>query len=101
MALYEVSAEAQEDLFEIWLHIAGDSLDLAIRIDAEFHELFTALGRMPGQGHTRKDLTPRPVRFFAHYSYMVVYQPTAKPVRIMAVLRGRRDVKRFLKERLN
>ena len=73
MALYEVSAEAQEDLFEIWLHIAGDSLDLATRIDAEFHELFTALGLMPGQGHTRKDLTPRPVRFFALYSYMVVY----------------------------
>ena len=38
------SAEWQEDPYEIWRHIAGDSLALATRIDAEFHELFTALG---------------------------------------------------------
>jgi hypothetical protein len=42
---------------------------------------------MPGQGRTRKDLTKRPV-----------YQPDVKPIRIMAVLRGRRNVKRILRE---
>lgn len=97
---YSVSAEAQEDLFEIWRWIAGDSLDLADRIDQEFHEVFASLGRMPLQGHTRTDLTNRPVRFFPLYSFIVVYQPDLKPVRIMAVLRGRRNVKRILKDRL-
>lgn len=28
---YAVSAEAQDDLFEIWRHIAEDSVDLADR----------------------------------------------------------------------
>ena len=101
MAAYEVSAEAQNDLFEIWRRVAEDSVDLADRIDGEFHELFAALGRMPGQGHSRKDITPLPVLFFPLYSFLVVYQPLAKSVRIVAVLRGRRDVKRFLRERLN
>jgi len=55
---------------------------------------------MPGQGHSRKDLTHRPVLFFPLYSFLVVYQPDVRPVRIMAVLRGRRDVKRILKARL-
>ena len=99
-SLYDVSAEAQDDLFEIWQRIAVDSVELANRVDDEFHDLFASLGRMPGQGHVRKDLTQRPVLFFPLYSFLVVYQPDASPIRIMAVLRGRRNVKRILKERL-
>jgi len=98
--LYDVSAEAQDDLFGIWRRIAADSLDLADRIADEFHDLFAALGRMSGQGHTRKDLTNRPVLFFPLYSFLVVYEPDVHPIRIMAVLRGRRDVKHILKQRL-
>ena len=33
--LYDVSAEAQNDLFQIWRRIAQDSVDLANRIEAE------------------------------------------------------------------
>ena len=97
--LYDVSAEAQNDLFEIWRRIAQDSVELANRIDGEFHELFASLGRMPRQGHTRKDLTKRPVLFFPLHSFVIVYQPDVTPVRIMAVLRGKRNVKRILRER--
>jgi plasmid stabilization system protein ParE len=58
-SLYDVSAEAQNDLFEIWRRIAEDSVDLANRMNGEFYDLFASLGRMPGQGHARKDLTAR------------------------------------------
>jgi len=98
-SLYDVSAEGQNDLFEIWRRIAEDSVDLANRIDREFHNLFGSLGRMPGQGHTRKDLTKEPVLFFPMYSFLVVFQPDVRPIRILAVLRGRRNVKRLLSER--
>ncbi|MGA2186491.1 MAG: type II toxin-antitoxin system RelE/ParE family toxin [Bryobacteraceae bacterium] len=99
MDSYQVSAEAQNDLFEIWRRIAEDSIELADRIEGEFHELFSSIGRMPGHGHRRKDLTARSVLFFPMYSFLVVYQPDARPVRIMAILRGRRNVKRILRER--
>ena len=60
--LYAVSAEAQDDLFEIWRRIAEDSVTLAHRIEDEFYELFASLGRMPGQGRQpRKDITSQPV----------------------------------------
>jgi plasmid stabilization system protein ParE len=49
-SLYDISAQAQDDLFEIWRRIARDSVDLANRIEKEFDELFIALGRMPAQG---------------------------------------------------
>ena len=100
VSLYDVSAEAQSDLFEIWRCIAGDSVELANRIESEFYELFASLGRLPRQGHTRKDLTRRPVLFFPLYSFLVVYQPDVKPIRIMAVLRGRRNIRRILQERI-
>ena len=48
--LYNVSTEPQSDLFEIWRRIAADSVDLANRIEEEFHEVFPSLGRMPGRG---------------------------------------------------
>lgn len=99
-SLYDVSAQAQDDLFEIWRRIARDSVELANRIENEFRELFLALGRMPAQGHTRRYLTSRPVLFFPMYSFPIVYQPDARPIRIMAILRGTRNLKRLLKKRL-
>lgn len=98
-SLYEISDEAQNDLFEIWQRIAADSIDVANRIDEEFHSLFDALARMPGQGHLRKDLTSKPLLFFPIYSYLVVYHPKTTPVRILAVLHGKRDVRRLLRGR--
>lgn len=67
-SLYEISVEAQNDLFEIWQRIAVDSVDLANRIEDEFHALFASLVRMPGQGHVRKDLTTKAVLFFPLYA---------------------------------
>lgn len=86
-------------LFDIWTYIVRDSIELADRVYEEFHARFESLAQMPGQGHSREDLTRRPVLFFPLYSYLIVYQPDVKPIRIMAVLRGRRDVKRILKDR--
>jgi antitoxin ParD1/3/4 len=96
---YEISAEAQSDLFEIWRRIAEDSVDLANRIEREFYELFDSLAAMPGKGHVRRDLTRRPVLFFPLYSFLVVYEPDVRPIRIIAVLRGRRNIGRVLKNR--
>jgi antitoxin ParD1/3/4/toxin ParE1/3/4 len=72
---------------------------LADRVENELHAIFEALAQMLGLGHERKDLTQRPVFFFPLYSYLVVYQPNVNPIRIMAVLRGARNVKRILKQR--
>jgi plasmid stabilization system protein ParE len=46
-ATYAVSAEAQNDLFEIWQHIAEDSIELANRIEREFYDTFASLARFP------------------------------------------------------
>jgi antitoxin ParD1/3/4/toxin ParE1/3/4 len=97
---YELSAEVQNDLFEIWQRIAADSVELADRIEDEFHEVFAALARMPGQGHLRRDLTSKSVLFFPLYSFLIIYQPETKPIRVLAVVRGKRDIKSLLSKRI-
>ena len=94
-----VSREAQEDLYGIWVYIARDSVHAANRVEQEMHETFAALSSMPRLGHLRKDLTTRPVLFFSIYSYLIVFEPELKPLRILAVLHGYRNVKQVLKTR--
>jgi antitoxin ParD1/3/4 len=54
---------------------------------------------MPGMGHSRKELTNRPLLFFPMYSFLVVYRRDVRPIRIIAVLRGSRNLKSVLKAR--
>ena len=53
----------------------------------------------PAKGHRRSDLTNRNVLFFSVYQYMIVYR-RAEPVEIVAVLHGKRDLRRVLKGRM-
>ena len=71
---------------------------VANRIQGELVDAFESLADVPGKGHRRPDLTSRDVLFFSVYQYMIVYRRTAM-VEIVAVLHGKRDVKRLLKTR--
>lgn len=71
---------------------------VANRIQDELIEAFESLADMPTRGHKRPDLTSRNVLFFSVYQYMIVYRRMTL-VEIVAVLHGKRDVKRVLKNR--
>jgi plasmid stabilization system protein ParE len=54
----------------------------------------------PRCGHIRRDLTARPVRFWTltrYPNYAIVYRETA-PVQIIAVLHGKRNLRRALRD---
>ena len=89
--------EAETQLFEILDHLADESEAAAVRVR---HALYDAVGKLaerPGIGHTRPDLTDRQLKFWSVYSYLVVYDPASRPLTIVAVLHGARDVERLLK----
>jgi antitoxin ParD1/3/4 len=65
----------------------------------KFHRAFAMLARSPSVGHARPDLTKKPVLFWPVGTYLVIYQRDLRPLEVVAVLHGRRDVKKALGER--
>lgn len=101
MIRYVLSPEAADDLVEIWNYVGSQSrAEIADRVVAEIRAKIGLLCNSPGIGHRRKDLSEHDLRYFAAYSYLIVYRPTTKPLEIVSILHGRRDVERILDDRL-
>lgn len=98
--LFVLTPEAKRDLKEVFLDISEDSLDTAERLRSEFYERLQNLGRSPGIGHYHEELLSRKYRFWNFYSCVVVYVWEARPVQVIAVVHGARDVAVFLTLRL-
>jgi len=73
----------------------------AERVGKRFASAFDALAKSPEMGHVREDLTARPVRFWPVYSYLVVYRADTKPLQVLRVLSGYRDIAAPLGPRAN
>lgn len=89
--------EAETQLLEILDHLAGESETAAVRVRHAIYDAVQKLAERPGIGHTREDLTPRPLKFWSVHSYLVVYDPGSRPLTIVAVIHGARDVELLLK----
>ena len=97
MARYLLSPEAKEDLREIQRYLVREGgRRLARYVLQEIAAAFRLLASHPDAGHLRKDLTPLPVKFWPVFSYLVVYDAAARPLAIVRVLHGRRDVEEIL-----
>jgi plasmid stabilization system protein ParE len=82
-------------------YLLGEAgLAVANRIQEELVDAFEGLADIPSKGHRRSDLTSRDVLFFSVYQCMIVYR-RATMVEIVAVLHGKRDLKRLLKARMS
>ena len=89
---FVLSPDAEEDIWLLWQYLLLEAgLAVAHQVESTIFEKIELLARMPGAGHSRRDLTDEPVKFFAAYSYLIVYRPETKPLQVVAVLHGRRD----------
>jgi plasmid stabilization system protein ParE len=99
MASFRLTRDAIDDLDAIWLHIYESNPKAADAVEDEIRSACALIAEHPLQGHLRRDLTKLPVRFWSlpkYPSYMIVYNPHAKPLAILRVLHGMRDLKRLL-----
>lgn len=98
---FVLAPEAALDLVQIWSYIKQQiSIEMANRVESAIRERILYLARTPGAGHWRKDLTDETVRFCPVYSYLIVYRPETKPLQVVSILHGHRDVGQVLKDRL-
>ena len=95
---YRLTERAEADIEAIANFVAADSIDAAVKVVLALEDAFILLASRPGIGHTREDLTDRPLKFWSVHSYLVVYDSVREPVTIVAVLHGARNVAQILKE---
>ena len=88
---FELHPGAAGDITNIWEFIAADNPAAAGRVRESILDGIRGLVPFPSQGHSRADLTSRPLRFWTVRNYLIAYAPEEKPLLVIAVLDGRRS----------
>ena len=97
MKRYAFSPEAEKDLDSIKAYLLGRAgLQAARHVLRELRSAMRFLAKIPRAGHNRKDLTAEPVLFWPVFSYLIVYDPERRPMEIVRVLHGKRDLTTIL-----
>ncbi len=100
MSRYLFTPQATRDLFDIWNFIARDNREAADRVEAAMFRACDLLVDSPLAGRMRNDLTQLPVRFWVlhpYSNYFVVYDPEKKPLQIIRIIHGARDLSSVLR----
>ena len=97
---FRLTEDAVVDIDAIWLYLLEkESVETADRIVTELFKGFYKLADIPNIGHRRADLTSKQVLFYRLFSYLVIYEAGSKPLQILGVLHGKRNVSRILRQR--
>jgi len=95
MERYQLTPEAVSDLVEICDFINQDNPEAADRVEDAILRACDLLAGSPLACRVRKDLTPVPLRFCVVQPYsmhLIVYDPEKKPLQIIRILHGARDL---------
>ena len=102
MSVYALTPLAKAGIFDIWSYIADHSEDAADRVEQAIYDACAFVAEAPLRGHSRPDLTTRPLRFrtLTRYpNYAIVFRPDVVPIQIVAVIHGKRNIQLTLKQR--
>ena len=89
------TAQAEDDLIDIWLYIAHDDPSAADRTLDDIEDKCLLLADQPGLGPERPDIAFG-LRYFPVRRYLILYREISDGVEIVRVLHGARDVPTLL-----
>jgi plasmid stabilization system protein ParE len=98
---FQLTPQALGDLGNILDYIAKDSADAANRVESAILSACYSLALHPLLGSRRSEITLQPVRFWTvprFRNFIVIYRPGTKPLQVVAVLHGMRNIKALLEE---
>jgi plasmid stabilization system protein ParE len=94
---YLLTDEAKQDLVGIKRYLTDEAgARVAKATLARIKDAIVFLGRTPGAGHVREDLTDVALKFWSVNSYLIIYDPATRPIQVIRVLHGSRDVSTIL-----
>ena len=100
MPAWVLSPLASTELEGILEFIAEDSGSNAVaaKVMDDFMAALNNLAASPGIGWQREHLTGPGIRWWRVDSYLLVYDPQTKPLRVIRVLHGARDLARLFRQ---
>ncbi len=99
MTLYQLTDEAKADLIEAIDYIAQDNESASIRWEQKMLDTFEHLAQWPGSGRIRPEFSPYPLYFWVEGNYLILYDASSKPLKILAIFQGAQDIARMLAQR--
>ena len=101
MSSYELSGEARLDYFAASDFIAGYRHSAALAWEDRMLNALDRLAGWPHSGRIRPEYAPDFLRFWVEGDYLIVYDPSSAPLRVIAILHGALDLTAILAERLD
>ena len=100
MSQFLLAPAAKSDILAIWTYYAAEvgDVELADRMRDEIFGGIRAAALKPDIGHLRRDLADEPLRFWRVRKYLIIYRSETKPMQVVRVLHGARDVQAMLGE---
>jgi toxin ParE1/3/4 len=91
MSVILMTAQAEQDLIEIWLYIAQDSPNIADSVLDGLEKRFSILADNPLMGRSRDDIAPE-LRYFLFEKYLIFYRTASDGIEIVRVVHGARNL---------
>lgn len=93
MSRCRVTPAARLDLLQIWEYVAHrDGVSAADGVISDIRSALQHLAEFPETGHRRDDLADESLRVWSVHSYLIVYRPNRRPIEIVRVVSGYRDL---------
>ena len=92
MPVIQRTAQAEEDLIDIWLYIAQDNPAAADRLLDKIDGKIRLLAEQPAIGRAREDIAPD-LRFLPIGKYLILYRIILDGIEIVRVVQGARNLK--------
>lgn len=89
MPLVQRTAQADEDLIDLWVYIAQDNPAAADNLLDELESKFALLAGQPRLGVARSDIAPG-LRHFPVGNYLILYREIDPGIKVVRVVHGAR-----------
>ena len=95
---YLVTPLAECDVCDILEYLRQQDPRAEKSVRNKLYEEFREIAKMPSTGHRHRDVPDPVVRVRKVCSYLIFYNVEARPVQILRVLHGKRNIKRIFRK---
>jgi toxin ParE1/3/4 len=100
MSNFRIAPQADEDISQIYRHIAKDNLPAADDWLDRLYDRLALIAHNPQMGELRAELSPN-LRIMSFGNYVIFFRPNQTGIEIARMLHGSRDIEAIFRDQGN